>query len=309
MGSSVILYFVMGTFFLGLLLAILALALPASAKRLAVERSLALAERMGSPDHDPRVLPTSFFERVLVPLFQKLAGLGRLLTPVGYADRIRTMLDRAGNPGRWTLERLFGVKALALLGLGFLGLRYGARFGPIGAILVPVAAAAAGFYLPDLLLYNAALKRQAAIRKSLAEAIDMLTVCVESGLGFDGALGQVARNTDGPLGREFARVLREMQLGTSRLEALRALGDRNAVPDLAAFVSAIVQADSLGIPIANILREQAKEMRLKRRQRAEEQAQQVPIKILFPVLLFIFPALFVVVVGPAAIRIYHMFAG
>lgn len=309
MGSSILLWAVLGAVFFALFLALLAVALPPSPKRVAVERSLAIVAQFSGDQQARAGEPRTFFDRVLTPLFRRLAGLGRRLSPSGYADRMRATLDRAGNPGRWTLERVFGVKALGLLGFGLLGLLWGAQHGLVLAVLVPAGAAAAGFYLPDLLLYNAALKRQEAIRKSLAEAIDMLTVCVEAGLGFDAALGQVARNTDGPLAREFFRVLQEMQLGTARIHALRALGDRNTVPDLRAFVSAIVQADSLGIPIAGILREQSKEMRVKRRQHAEEQAQKVPIKILFPMLFFIFPAFFVVVIGPAAVRIVRTFTG
>ncbi|MPZ59683.1 MAG: hypothetical protein GEU93_00015 [Propionibacteriales bacterium] len=186
---------------------------------------------------------------------------------------------------------------------------YGSMLGFGGVVVVPLAGAAVGFYVPDLLLYNAGVKRQDQIRRSLAEAMDMLTVCVEAGLGFDAALAQVARKTDGPLARELSRVLQEMQLGTARLEALRALGERSTVPELQAFVSAILQSDGLGVPIADVLREQSREMRTKRRQLAEEKAQKIPVKILFPMLLFIFPALFVVVIGPGAIQIYQMFAG
>jgi tight adherence protein C len=138
----------------------------------------------------------------------------------------------------------------------------------------------------------------------------MLTVCVEAGLGFDAALAQVARNTTGPLAAEFARVLQEMQIGNTRSQALRGMANRTTVPELRAFVSGMVQAGELGVAVADVLREQAKEMRLRRRQRAEEMAQKVTVKILFPLMTCLFPALFVIVIGPGAINIMHtLFSG
>ena len=153
------------------------------------------------------------------------------------------------------------------------------------------------------------LKRQARIQALLPDALDMLTVCVEAGLGFDAALSQVARNTNGPLAAEFARALQEMQIGTSRSQALRAMVARTTVSELRSFVSALIQAGDLGISVAAVLREQAREMRLRRRQRAEEKAQKVPIKILFPLIFCLFPALFVVVIGPGVITISHSLLG
>lgn len=309
MNSTILLAGGLGALFVALAVALLAFALPASPRRSAVARSLALVERTSV---HASLLPQEerpFSERVLVPLLARLAGTARSLSPVGYTEWIVRALDRAGNPPPWTLERMYGAKTMLLVVLGAGGFLLGVRLGGAALLLAPLAGAAAGFFLPDVLLYNAGLKRQDVIRKALAEAMDMLTVCVEAGLGFDAALAQVARKADGPLARELARALQEMQLGTGRLDALRALGERTTVPDLQSFVAAVVQADSLGIPIANILREQAQELRIKRRQRAEEQAQKVPIKILFPVLFFIFPALFIVVIGPGAISMLRAFTG
>jgi tight adherence protein C len=135
----------------------------------------------------------------------------------------------------------------------------------------------------------------------------MLTVCVEAGLGFDGALGRVATNLEGPMSAECARVMQEMQFGKSRSDALRALADRTDVPELKSFVSAMIQAGELGISVGNVLREQAAEMRIRRRQRAEEKAQKLPVKILLPLITCLLPAMFVVVLGPAAIKIVHTF--
>jgi tight adherence protein C len=158
------------------------------------------------------------------------------------------------------------------------------------------------------LLYNAGQKRESLMRKALPDALDLLTVSVEAGLAFDGAVGRVARNTSGPLAQEFQRLLQEMQIGRGRVEAMRGMAERTSLDDLRAFCTSMVQADSLGIPIGRVLRIQSEEMRTKRRQRAEEKAQQVPVKIMVPLVLFILPCLFIVVMGPAAIGIMDAFS-
>jgi tight adherence protein C len=171
-----------------------------------------------------------------------------------------------------------------------------------------VAISLLGYWLPNVVLTNAVQRRQNQIRTALADSIDLLTICVEAGLGFDAALAHVSRNTSGPLADEFYRTLQEVQLGRSRNEAMRNLADRSDVPELRAFVLAMVQADIFGVSVANVLRVQARDMRVKRRQLAEERAMKVPIKVLFPVLFCIFPALFVVILGPAIMRIADVLA-
>ena len=161
--------------------------------------------------------------------------------------------------------------------------------GTLTRVLVVVGVTLAGFFAPTFYLYQKAYDRSARIRRELADSIDLLTISVESGLGFDAALQQVAHNTDGPLADELSRVLREMQIGSSRAEALRALAERTNLAELRSFVSAMVQADAFGIPIANVLRVQSSEMRVKRRQRAEEKAQQVPVKMTIPLIFCILP--------------------
>ena len=236
-----------------------------------------------------------------------LRALALRLSPAGIAAKLQHRLDLAGNPDRWNPDRILAVKGLGLVVLAALGMLIGAHK-PLLLIIFAAAGGAAGFFLPDVLLYNAGLKRQQRIQAALPDAMDMLTVCVEAGLGFDAAIAQVARNTSGPLSAELARALQEMQIGKSRTEALRAMADRTTARELRAFVSALVQAGELGISIASVLREQAREMRLRRRQRAEEQAQKVPVKITFPLILCLFPALFVVVMGPGVISVSHLFA-
>ncbi len=235
-----------------------------------------------------------------------LRGLALRLSPSGIAAKLQHRLDLAGNPDRWNPDRILAMKGLGLVVLAALGMLIGAHK-PLELIVFGAVGGAAGFFLPDVLLYNAGIKRQARIQAALPDSMDMLTVCVEAGLGFDAAIAQVARNTSGPLSAELARALQEMQIGKSRTEALRAMADRTTVRELRAFVSALVQAGELGISIASVLREQAKEMRLRRRQRAEEQAQKVPVKITFPLILCLFPALFVVVMGPGVVSVMHLF--
>jgi tight adherence protein C len=228
------------------------------------------------------------------------------MSPAGVGATLQRKLDLAGNPPTWSPDRVLAAKGFGLLAGAGLGALLGV--GSVGWLVLCLGAGAVvGFFLPDLLLYNVGQKRQTLIRKALPDALDMLTVCVEAGLGFDAALAQVARNTRGPLAQECSRVLQEMQIGKSRNQALRALTDRTTAPELRAFVSALVQAGELGVPIAQVLREQAREMRVRRRQRAEEQAQKVPVKILFPLIFCLFPAMFVVIIGPAAISIVKVF--
>ena len=242
------------------------------------------------------------------PLLHRLQQLATRLSPAKSLNKLQRNLDRAGNPARWNIEKILAFKTIAMVGVGLFGLVIGARHGG-SAIIFVIAGAAAGFVLPNLLIYNTGLKRQEKIQKELPDAMDMMTVCMEAGLGFDAALTRVARNTKGALANEFARVLQEMQFGMSRVEALKALAGRTTVPELRALVSSLVQAAALGIPVAAVMREQAADMRLKRRQRAEEKAQKVTVKILFPLIFCLLPALFIVVMGPGVLSIMHSLSG
>ncbi|KGN32344.1 secretion system protein TadC [Knoellia sinensis KCTC 19936] len=247
-------------------------------------------------------------DRILIPLLDATRGLATRLSPAGTTDRIARRLDRIGNPPAWPVERIMGAKGAALLVGALLGLVYGGGL-TIKSLFLSAVLGAGLFFLPDVLLYNVALRRKDAVQRSLADALDMLTVCVEAGQGFDAALLQVARSVEGPIAGEFARVISEIQLGKSRADAFSALADRTSVAELKNFVSALVQADRLGVPIAGVLREQAKTMRLVRRQLAEEKAQKVPVKILFPLMLCILPVLFIVVMGPGVIQMMEAFSG
>lgn len=227
------------------------------------------------------------------------------LSPSGLEETIQRRLDMAGNPDRWSPDRLLAAKGLGLVVLAFMGGINGLNgLHSLWYLLLGAAVfGTVGFFVPDVLLYNAGVRRQNKIQLLLPNALDMLTISVEAGMAFDASLSQVARKTSGPLAAEFSRVLLEMQIGKSRTEALNALTERSGVPELKTFIFSIVQATELGIPMAQVLRDQAKELRLKRRQRAEERAQQLSVKILFPLITCLFPALMLIVIGPGIIQI------
>jgi tight adherence protein C len=275
-----------------------------------VSRSLAVVEAFSAaPAAMQKELEPSFNDRVLTPLLGRLTGLGKKISPSNHAESIRKKLDVAGNPPGWTVERVEALKVVGVIGgavaAGLFGLLLGMAFVTTAALAV--AGAVAGYFGPNMYLYQKGYDRTETMQKELPDALDLLTISVEAGLGFDSALAQVARKTEGPLASEFARVLQEMQIGKGRSPALRALGERSTLPDLRSFASAMVQADAFGIPVGKVLRVQSNEMRLKRRQRAEEQAQKVPVKILMPLMACILPCLFIVVIGPAAISLIGVF--
>jgi tight adherence protein C len=272
------------------------------AGRARVNRPLAAIEQRYATGLDP-VRERSFTERILQPAAGRLGSLGRALTPAGAIGRLQRHLDYAGNPAGWPVERVVAAKGVGLVIGGLCGLGFGVFVGGLTPIVLCfLAGVAFGFLGPDLMIYNNGQKRQQELRVSLPDVLDTLTISVEAGQGFDAALAQVSRNGRGPIVGEAARVLQEMRIGKSRTDALRSMAARTTVPELKGFASAVVQASDLGVPVAKVLREQSREMRLKRRQRAEEAAQKVPIKILFPTLFCLFPALFIVIIGPGALN-------
>jgi tight adherence protein C len=283
-----------------------------TAERQQVGRSLAAVEALrAAPAGMRQELDAPFADRVLAPFLGRLTRLGRRFTPADRTARIRRKLDLAGNPPRWDVDRVLALKMLGLFGGLALGILLPLVLGAnlLTTVGLAVVLTLLGFFAPDLVLYQVAYNRTERMRRELPDALDLLTISVEAGLAFDAALSQVARNTEGPLAEEFFRVLQEMQIGMGRGEAMRALGERSDLAELRSFVGAMVQADAFGIPIANVLRVQAKEMRVKRTQLAEEKAQKVPVKILFPLIFCILPALFIVIMGPAAINIINSFRG
>lgn len=301
---------VLGVLLLAVAVLLLALAVGGSRESHGVARSLELVQASSAtPEVVAAEVETSFGERVLDPLRGRLLGLGRRVAGRDAPERVRHKLDLAGNPAGWTVDRYLTGTVLGAIGGVVVAALVALLVEPAAPIIVLllVAGLVAGFFAPAMYLYQVGYDRAERIRRELPDAIDLLTISVEAGLGFDAAVQQVARNTTGPLADELARVLREMQLGQSRSASLRSLAARTTVPELRTFVGAMVQADSLGIPIAQVLRVQSREIRVKRRQHAEERAQKVPVKITVPLIFCILPCLFVVVMGPAALSIMDTF--
>jgi tight adherence protein C len=307
MSSQLVLLLGVIAIYAGLMFIVLALGATAS-DRQQVGRSLAALDAMSSRREEARrELDRPFAERVFGPIVTRLSRIGSQFSPRDESAKLRHRIDLAGNPAGWNVERILAFKVIGLMsgllvGIGLpLGLGGGlAVTAGVTVLLVPL-----GYFAPDLALYQIAYNRNERIRRDLPDSMDLLTISVEAGLPFDAALSQVARNTRGPLADELFRVLQEMQIGLARTDALRAVAERTNVPELRGFVTAMVQADSFGIPVASVLRVQARDLRVKRSQRAEEIAQKVPVKILFPLVFCILPALFIVVMGPAAISAYH----
>ncbi len=237
-----------------------------------------------------------------------LLDLSKRLTPAGYEAKLDRWLSLAGRPTSMPLDRLVIAKpSLALAGAAFGLLLYSKAPTPqnigLGLFLT-----AFFYFVPDLLIYNKGIKRQKDIEQELPNTLDQMLISVEAGLGFEAAMARAGGNGGGALAQELMRTLQDIQVGRPRQESYEAMADRSSVQDLRSFVRAVVQADKYGIGIARVLRTQAKQARVKRRQRAEEKAMKLPVKVLFPLLLCIFPVLFIVLLGPAAIKIIEAFS-
>jgi tight adherence protein C len=237
-----------------------------------------------------------------------LDRIGYRLTPPTYARKLDKLLSLAGRPGGWPLGRILAAKPV----LGLVGASLGmliATSSPQPILkLAGLFVLFLGYFIPDLLLYSKGLERQKVIQLELANTLDQMLISVEAGLGFEGAMARAGANGKGPLAEELVRTLQDMQVGRSRRESYLALAERTNLPELRSFVQAIVQADTYGIAISRVLRVQAKVMRVKRRQRAEEKAMKLPVMILFPLLFFIFPVLFIAILGPAVIHAIASFS-
>jgi tight adherence protein C len=254
-------------------------------------------------------LRRSALERLVLPFAGKVISSITRVTPLDLYGRVNRLIVLAGSPPAFTAERIVAFKIVFAIGGLVLGLML-AQLLPFSSLLKVGAIALltlTGYTVPSAAIAARASKRQKEIRKALSDTMDLLTISVEAGLGFDAALGQVVRNVPGPLSDEISRMLQEMQIGVSRTEALRHLTERTEVPELDGFVLSMIQADKYGVGVAKVLRSQSQELRQKRRQRAEETAQKVPLKLLFPTIFMLLPALFVVILGPGIIKIYETF--
>jgi tight adherence protein C len=255
-------------------------------------------------------LSESFTRRIFVPVIAGASKVARRVTPIDARDRVARKLLIAGSPTGWDAERLLAFKIIGFSGGIVLGLFLTTLIGdvtPFIRIVLVGLLAFVGFMVPDSMLSRRVGERQKEILRTLSDTLDLLTISVEAGLSLNAAIAQVVQNVPGVLSSEFARMLQEIQLGVPRADAFRNLAERTDVDELNAFALAMIQADVFGVSIASVLRTQARQLRIKRRQRAEAKAQQTPVKIVFPLILCILPALFVVIVGPGAIRIWESF--
>lgn len=246
----------------------------------------------------------SFRDRVLIPLTKSLADLTSKVTPQKQLQQARRMLELAGSdmdPSTFFMMRI-GL-CVAFLAGGLLVTFVVMKLEFSRAILYTGGAALLGYFFPVLSLRSRIRKRQDGIIKALPDALDLLVICVEAGLGFDMAMGKVYEKWENDLALAFGRVLREIQLGKLRREALKDMADRMDVPDVNSFTAAIIQADQLGVSMSKILRVQSDQMRIKRRQRAQEKAQQAPVKMMIPMVLLIFPSIWIVLLGPAILKV------
>lgn len=263
-----------------------------SARKLVV-RNLGLAREESST-------PTSLPDALL--------SVSRKLTPQRYSAWLDRKIAGAGRPRSWPLNRVLAIKPLLAFAGFILGFLLFVKSPSPQLFLLMAAITTVVYFIPDILLSNTAQKRRQAMQIALPNMLDQMLISVEAGIGFEGAMDRAAHNSSGPLADEFVRTLQDIQVGRARREAYQDLAARASFPELRSFVRSIVQADQYGIAIANVLRSQALEMRIKRRQRAEEHAMKIPVKILFPLIFSILPALFVIILGPTIFSIIKMFA-
>lgn len=250
----------------------------------------------------------SWRERLFKPALGRLTNFGRMLTPARNIEQLQRDLIRAGLVGKLTVTDFLGLRFLIGAAASALMLFMGSLNRPLSsAILYAFAAFIVGLYLPNLWLRSRVAQRQKSIARALPDALDMISICVDAGLGFEAAIQKVAFQWDNDLALEMRRIIHEIRMGVTRSDALRHLADRTGVADVANFVAVLIQADQLGIAIRTVLHTQAEQMRVRRRQRAQEAAQKAPLKMLFPLTIFIFPAMFAVILGPAIPKFMQAF--
>jgi tight adherence protein C len=312
--SEVWLFLAIGSLFLAIVLVGIALEQSMAERNRAVrllESQVTTAGGQAAPRVDLREeeLKENFGSRVFVPIVARAGRVARRITPLDARDRIEKKLLIAGSPAGWDAERVLAFKIIGAVA-GFVGsllLLQIVELSSFLSIVVIGLLTFVGFIAPDSILNNRVQERQKEILRTLSDTLDLLTISVEAGLSLNASIAQVVRNVPGVLSSEFARMLQEIQLGVPRSEAFRHLAERTDVEELNAFALAMIQADIFGVSIASVLRTQAAQLRIKRRQAIEAKAQQTPVKIVFPLVLCVLPALFVVIVGPGAIQIFNTF--
>ncbi len=274
-----------------------------------VRSSLRQLEGYEVQDVRDQELLVPFYQRALLPVFKGLTALGGRFTPVGYVDTVRKKFVYAGRISADGVDRFLAIRVITVVAIPFWFIIV-TVFLPVDGILRLGLLGLGGAVLalgPDSVLNRRVEERQVTMQRKLPDILDLLTISVEAGLGFEQAVDRTVSSVPGPLSDEFARMLGELRAGSSRADAMRAMETRTNVPEIRSFVLAILQADAFGVSIGRVLRAQADEMRIKRRQLAQEKAQKAPVKMLIPMVFCIFPALFVVVIGPAMINISRSF--
>ncbi len=268
------------------------------------------SRRLASLQTRDEVLTSGISERAIAPIIEGLGKFALRFTPQGWVNKAQKKLVYAGMADRMDGNTWAALRIIALIGVLVLFFIVQSAFGsPIQKLMLFGVLMGIGFVGPEAVLNRRIDERRKEMEKSLPDLIDLLVISVEAGLGFEAAMGRVVQAVPGELSREFTRTLQETRVGVSRHKALRALAERTDVDDLNAFVLALIQADQFGVSIARMLRVQADEMRVRRRQRAQEKAFAAPVKLVFPLVLCIFPSMFVVLLGPAAINIATVFGG
>jgi tight adherence protein C len=251
-------------------------------------------------------LSQPFSERVIIPVIRRIGEISARFTPQKAIQDTARRLELAGNPWPIDAATFLAIRfILAIVLAGFLVavVIISPPSNPSDNFMYIGGAAFAGFFLPHLMLTSRITRRQKEIRKAMPDALDLLTICVEAGLGFDAAMSKVSEKWENELSLAFARVIREVQLGKVRREALKDMAERLGIPEMTSFVAAIIQSEQLGVSMAKVLRIQSDQMRVKRRQRAEEEAHKAPVKMIIPMALLIFPSIMIIILTPAAIQI------
>ena len=313
--STTLIIIIVGVIIVGGAIALIVIGLRDSSDRVdpLQERLAEFASRGETATLEEIELSQPLSERIIIPLARKLGELALRFTPQNAIQETARKLEQAGNPRGidpttfWAGRFIFAIGLAGLFVFVFsfaaAGWTWGRKLLIIGIFTI------LGFYLPELLIRSRIQRRQKEIRRSMPDALDLLTICVEAGLGFDGAMSKVNEKWDNELSLAFGRVLREIQLGKLRREALRDMADRVGIAEMTSFVAAIVQSEQLGVSMARVLRIQADQMRVKRRQAAEEEAQKAPIKMLFPMGVLIFPSILIILLGPAGIMLMQSALG
>jgi tight adherence protein C len=275
-----------------------------TSERAEVRESLRRLEGYQIQDVRDQEMLAPMSERVVAPLLEGLSGIANRFTPAGYGEGVAQKLVMAGNPANLNVDKVLVLKLLGIVSVVlWVPIVLALHFSGFLTVVAIVILWGASFMYPDVLVNRKIEERQKEISRKLPDILDLLVISVEAGLGFEQALDRTTVAVPGALSDEFRRMLHEIRIGSSRADALRAMAERTAVPELRAFIMAMLQADTFGVSISRLLRSQADEMRTRRRLRAQEQAQKAPVKMLFPLVFCIFPSIFVVILGPAIIQI------